>query len=372
MKKVLFLILSILVTINFNIFAQEIIIVDTENTEHEKIIENYNNYSSMLKEYLITNQNDYLKSYASLSDEFYNLENTFSPMLPYLITESLFYWNFFRNKIDDENSKNIIDNEIILFWNYLKENFRLGKSEIVAYNYVKSFSSIYNVEFVLPIENFSIEDFKFQNDESHYELISDTKMRNDFYYNLSKVEGMLFRLNKNKEVLDVPMAMSEKSFYEVCNNPKFLYIIFNDKKYNLLLDSFIKTSELLYKVNYFDFDKTKFENKNYILPKNFYDELYSLFSVENSLYEVSLQYEFCNLFSSLLYKSLKEGFDISTLLNETEVKFYNKILENFYFAFCIDIEFINSFLENTKFLLNLDYSKYLMISNLKTEGDENE
>ena len=85
---------------------------------------------------------------------------------------------------------------------------------------------LYNVEFVLPLENFSIEDFKFQNDESNYELISDTKMRNDFYYNLSKVEGMLFRLNKNKEVLDVPMAMSEKSFYEVCNNPKFLYIIF--------------------------------------------------------------------------------------------------------------------------------------------------
>ena len=199
MKKVLSKIFSFLFILNFfcvNFYSQELVIVDEGESLYEINLQAYDEFSSLLKKYFVTQQDDLIKTYADKSREIFSIDNAFSEMQTFLVAESLFYWNFYRNNILDEESKSIIDNAIIDYWSYIKENIILDNSFFVAYNYVKYFTSLKGFQFELPIE---IEDYNFENNND-YTIPSDYIIRNDFYKTLSVAEGMLFKLNKNNDV----------------------------------------------------------------------------------------------------------------------------------------------------------------------------
>lgn len=374
MKKVLFKIFSFLFLLNFfcvNFFSQELVIVDEGESLYEINLQSYNEFSSLLKKYFVTQQDDLIKSYADKSSQIFSIDNAFPEMQSLLISESLFYWNFYRKNILDEESKSIIDNAIISYWSFLKENVILDNSFFVAYNYVKYFTSLKGFQFELPIE-FEIEDYNFEN-INDYTIPSDYIIRNDFYKILSVAEGMLFKLNKNKDVIDVQMALSENAFYDFLNNPKLLYIIFNNEKYVSIKDSFCKTSKLLFDVE-ITTDENKFDLKNIysFLPEDIYKNIYSILANSKKEFDVSIQYEFLNSFSNFMLKQMKEGFDVSKIFSPLEMKIYNKILENNYFAFCIDLNYLNNLLDKMNIYLNLTCPLNLIFSNLKVESDNNE
>ena len=131
------------------------IVYDDLETLYYEELEFYNDYSSLLKSYILTNDEDSLKKYVELSEEFYSLECVFSEM----VVESLFYWNYFRNYFDEE-SQVLLDKEIIYFWDYIKKYLLLDNETFAAVNYVKSFSSFKNndFEFKFPIQDFQIEE----------------------------------------------------------------------------------------------------------------------------------------------------------------------------------------------------------------------
>ena len=374
MKKVFFKIFSFLFLLNFfcvNFFSQELVIVDEGESLYEINLQSYNEFSSLLKKYFVTQQDDLIKSYADKSSQIFSIDNAFPEMQTLLISESLFYWNFYRNNIFDEESKSIIDNAIISYWSFLKENIILDNSFFVAYNYVKYFTSLKEFQFELPIE-FKIEDYNFENNND-YTIPADYIIRNDFYKTLSIAEGMLFKLNKNKDVIDVQMALSENAFYDFLNNPKLLYIIFNNEKYVSIKDSFCKTSQLLFDVE-ITTGENKYDLKNIysFLPEDIYKNIYSILPNSKKEFDVSIQYEFLNSFSNFMLKQMKEGFDVSKIFSPLEMKIYNKILENNYFAFCIDLNYLNNLLNKMNIYLNLTCPLNLFFSNLKVESDNNE
>jgi hypothetical protein len=344
MKKVFFKIFSFLFLLNLfcvNFFSQELVIVDEGESLYEINLQSYNEFSSLLKKYFVTQQADLIKFYADKSSQIFSIDNAFLEMQSLLISESLFYWNFYRNNIFDEESKSIIDNAIISYWSFLKENVILDNSFFVAYNYVKYFTSLKEFQFELPIE-FKIEDYNFENNID-YTIPADYIIRNHFYKTLSIAEGMLFKLNKNKDVIDAQMALSENAFYDFLNNPKLLYIIFNNEKYVSIKDSFCKTSKLLFDVE-ITTGENKYDLKNIysFLPEDIFNNIYSILPNSKKDFDVSTQYEFLNSFSSFMLKQMKEGFDVSKIFSPLEMEIYNKILENNYFAFCIDLNYLNN------------------------------
>ncbi len=376
MKKVFMnflLICFILNFFSFDIFAQEIIIVDSENNLYEQTLKEYDEFSSLLKKYFTTGKEDFLINYSVHSDDFYSVENSTNLMQPYVVSESLFYWNYFRNNIEESESKRKIDDNVISFWNYINENSVLDDQFLIVYNYAKSFASFANVQFQLPIDNFKITDFGLEKNDNAYKLLSEVFVRNDFYQSLSKAEGMLYKLNKNREVLDVQMALSEKTFYEVLNNPKLLYVIFNNEKYLPIKDSFDKSANMLLNVQIIsNIDFYNVKSLYSFLPEDIYNKIYLSLPDTEKLFDVTLQYEFINYFSKFTLKQLKEGFELSYFFTSSELELYNKILENNYYAFCVDLDFINTFIDKVKIILSLDYSTSLIISNLKIESGDYE
>ena len=357
--------LSIFCTI---LFSQEIIIVDEGKSSYEINLELYNEFSSLLKDYFVTGQDEFLKTYTVKCVDLYSVENACSEMQSFMVAESLFYWNYFRKSILDENSKKIIDENIIAFWNNLFDLSDFHFNSVVVYNFVKSFSSFLDKEFVLPIQNFEIEKNNFE-----YELASEVFVRNDFYQSLSQAEGMLYRLNKNIELAKLEMKMADDTFYKVCNNPKLLYVIFNNEKYSPLLNSFLATATSLYDLEFeLDNNTTNFESYFTILPEFIFTKIYSNIPEEYQNEDINIQYEFINNFSKFTLKQIKEGFDIEKIFSTSELEMYNKILENNYFAFCVDLNFLKNFLDKTNIILNFDYSTSLIISNLKVESEDYE
>ena len=355
MKKVLSKIFSFLFILNFfcvNFFSQELVIVGEGESLYEINLQAYDEFSSLLKKYFVTQQDDLIKTYADKSREIFSINNAFSEMQSFLVAESLFYWNFYRKNILDEESKSIIDDSIIKYWSYIKENIILDNSFFVAYNYVKYFTSLKGFQFELPIE-FEIEDYNFANNND-YTIPSDYIIRNDFYKTLSVTEGMLFKLNKNKDVIDVQMVLPENTFYDFLNNPKLLYVIFNNEKYVSIKDSFCKTSQLLFDVEITTGEnKYDLENIYSFLPEEIFNNIYSILPNSKKDFDVSVQYEFINSFSSFMLKQMKEGFDVSKIFSPLEMKIYNKILENNYFVFCIDLNYLNNLLDKINIYLNL-------------------
>lgn len=374
MKKVLSKIFSFLFILNFfcvNFFSQELVIVGEGESLYEINLQAYDEFSSLLKKYFVTQQDDLIKTYADKSREIFSIDNAFSEMQSFLVAESLFYWNFYRKNILDEESKSIIDDSIISYWSFLKENIILDNSFFVAYNYVKYFTSLKGLQFELPIE-FELEDYNFENNND-YTIPSDYIIRNDFYKTLSVAEGMLFKLNKNKDVIDVQMVLPENTFYDFLNNPKLLYVIFNNEKYVSIKDSFCKTSQLLFDVEIKTGEnKYNLENIYSFLPEEIFNNIYSILTNSKKDFDVSVQYEFINSFSSFMLKQMKEGFDVSKIFSPLEMEIYNKILENNYFVFCIDLNYLNNLLDKINIYLNLSCPLNLFFSNLKVESDNNE
>ena len=99
MKKLFLLSVFIFSFCCLNSFCQELIVYDDLETLYYEELEFYNDYSSLLKSYILTNDEDSLKKYVELSEEFYSLECIFSEM----VVESLVYWNYFRNYFDEES-----------------------------------------------------------------------------------------------------------------------------------------------------------------------------------------------------------------------------------------------------------------------------
>ncbi|MBQ1197300.1 MAG: hypothetical protein IIX47_01690 [Spirochaetaceae bacterium] len=368
MKKVFFKIFSFLFILNFfcvNFFSQELVIVGEGESLYEINLQAYEEFSSLLKKYFVTQQDDLIKTYADKSREIFSIDNAFSEMQSFLVAESLFYWNFYRKNILDEESKSIIDDSIISYWSFLKENIILDNSFFVAYNYVKYFTSLKGLQFELPIE-FELEDYNFENNND-YTIPSDYIIRNDFYKTLSVAEGMLFKLNKNKDVIDVQMVLPENTFYDFLNNPKLLYVIFNNEKYVSIKDSFCKTSQLLFDVE-ITTDENKFDLENIysFLPEDIFNNIYSILTNSKKDFDVSIQYEFINSFSNFMLKQMKEGFDVLKIFSPLEMKIYNKILENNYFVFCIDLNYLNNLLDKINIYLNLSCPLNLFFSNPRT------
>ena len=357
MKKVFFKIFSFLFILNFfcvNFFSQELVIVGEGESLYEINLQAYEEFSSLLKKYFVTQQDDLIKTYADKSREIFSIDNAFSEMQSFLVAESLFYWNFYRKNILDEESKSIIDDSIISYWSFLKENIILDNSFFVAYNYVKYFTSLKGLQFELPIE-FELEDYNFENNND-YTIPSDYIIRNDFYKTLSVAEGMLFKLNKNKDVIDVQMVLPENTFYDFLNNPKLLYVIFNNEKYVSIKDSFCKTSQLLFDVEITTGEnKYDLENIYLFLPEEIFNNIYSILTNSKKDFDVSIQYEFINSFSNFMLKQMKEGFDVLKIFSPLEMKIYNKILENNYFVFCIDLNDLNNLLDKIDVYLNLSH-----------------
>lgn len=343
------------------------IIVDAEENVYEETLQFYNDYSSLLKSYILINDEDSLKKYVEMSDEFYSIENAFTEIFPCVISESLFYWNYFRNNID-ENSKTIIDKEIIYFWNYIKENRILDNEFFTVVNYAKSFSSFKknDFEFMFPIQDFQIEE-----NITEIKIPSEVFVRNDFYQTLAQVEFLLHQLNSDEFKLN--SVLPENTFYDICNNPKLLYVIFNNKKYSLIQDFFTNAVRELFNYDFvFEIDNVDFKNFYTFVPETFYKQVFSLFPDYQKNEVANYQYEFCNSFTSFILKYYKEGFDISKIFSTSEINIINLILENPYAAFCVETEMLNELLIKFKIILNSDYFMPFVISNLKCESVENE
>ena len=71
-------------------------------------------------------------------------------------------------------------------------------------------------------------------------------------------------------------------------------------------------------------------------------------------------------------KQNKEGFDITKIFSDSEIQIINLILENHYFAFCLESETLIELSEKFNAILNLDYFIPFVISNLKDESVVNE
>ncbi len=358
---------------SLKIFAQEVVIVDSEDNLYEQTLKEYNEYSSLLKKYFSSQQDEFLKSYAEKSCEIYSIENAFGEIQNFLIAESLFYWNYFRKKINDDEAKKIIDKEIIGYWNYLNENIILDNNFLVVYNFVEYFLNLKNVQIELPISEFKITDFSFEKLNKDYELPSDVFVRNNFYQTLAKAESLLFKLNINKKILDVQMALSEETFYKVLNNPKLLYVIFNNEKYFSIKESFCKTAKLLYNTEII-FNENKFDLNNIysFFSKDIYEKIYfNLPSLEKSS-DVEIQYEFVNSFSDFMLKQIKEGFDIEKIFSSLEFEVINKIIDDNYFSFCVDVKFLKNILDKINLFLTLECPIELVLSNFKVESGEYE
>ena len=356
---------------SLKIFAQEVVIVDSEDNLYEQTLKEYNEYSSLLKKHFSSQQDEFLKSYAEKSYEIYSIENAFGEIQNFLIAESLFYWNYFRKNINDDEAKKIIDKEIIDYWNYLNENIILDNNFLVVYNYVEYFLNLKNIQIELPISEFKITDFSFEKLNKDYELPSDVFVRNNFYQTLAKAESLLFKLNK--EVLDVEIVLSEETFYKVLNNPKLLFVIFNNEKYFSIKESFCKTAKLLYDVEVI-LTENKFDLNNIysFFSKDIFEKIYfNLPSLEKSS-DIEIQYEFVNSFSDFMVKQIKEGFDIEEIFSPLEFEVINKIIENNYFAFCVDVNFLKSILDKINLFLSLECPTELVLSNLKVESGEHE
>lgn len=356
---------------SLKIFTQEVVIVDSEDNLYEQTLKEYNEYSSLLEKYFSSQQDEFLKSYAEKSCEIYSIENAFGEIQNFLIAESLFYWNYFRKNINDDEAKKIIDKEIIDYWNYLNENIILDNNFLVVYNYVEYFLNLKNIQIELPISEFKITDFNFEKLNIDYELPSDVFVRNDFYQTLAKAESLLFKLNK--EVLDVEIVLSEETFYKVLNNPKLLFVIFNNEKYCSIKESFCKTAKLLYDVEVI-LTENKFDLNNIysFFSKDIFEKIYfNLPSLEKSS-DIEIQYEFVNSFSDFMLKQIKEGFDIEEIFSPLEFEVINKIIENNYFAFCVDVNFLKSILDKINLFLSLECPTELVLSNLKVESGEHE
>ena len=356
---------------SLKIFAQEVVIVDSEDNLYEQTLKEYNEYSSLLKKHFSSQQDEFLKSYAERSYEIYSIENAFGEIQNFLIAESLFYWNYFRKNINDDEAKKIIDKEIIDYWNYLNENIILDNNFLVVYNYVEYFLNLKNIQIELPISEFKITDFNFEKLNIDYELPSDVFVRNDFYQTITKAESLLFKLNK--EVLDVEIVLSEETFYKVLNNPKLLFVIFNNEKYFSIKESFCKTAKLLYDVEVI-LTENKFDLNNIysFFSKDIFEKIYfNLPSLQKSS-DIEIQYEFVNSFSDFMLKQIKEGFDIEEIFSPLEFEVINKIIENNYFAFCVDVNFLKSILDKINLFLSLECPTELVLSNLKVESGEHE
>ena len=360
MKK--FLIISVLIFSFFclNSFCQELIAYDDLKTLYYEELEFYNDYSSLLKSYILTNDEDSLKKYVELSEEFYSLECIFSEM----VVESLFYWNYFRNYFDEE-SQVLLNKEIIYFWEYIKEYLLLDNVTFAAVNYVKSFSSFKNNDFEF---KFPIQDFKIEKNIIEIKMPSEVFVRNDFYQTLAKAEFLLHQLNSEEFKLN-PL-LPENIFYEICNNPKLLYVIFNYEKYFLIQEFCIKAVKEL-----FDYDfvfENNFESFYTIFPEGFFENVFSVFPDYQKNLDANFQYEFCNAFTKFVLKQNKEGFDITKIFSDSEIQIINLILENHYFAFCLESETLIELSEKFNAILNLDYFIPFVISNLKDESVVNE
>ena len=367
MKKLLIISVLIFSFFCLNSFCQELIIVDAEENVYEEILQFYNDYSSLLKSYILTNDEDSLKKYVELSDEFYSIENAFTEIFPCVISESLFYWNYFRNNID-ENSKTIIDKEIIYFWNYIKENRILDNEFFSVVNYAKSFSSFKNNDFEF---KFPIQDFKIEENITEIKIPSEVFVRNDFYQTLAQAEFLLHQLNSDEFKLN--SVLPENTFYEICNNPKLLYVIFNNEKYFLIQDFFTNAVRELFNYEFvFEIDKIDYENFYTIFPEGFFESVFSIFPDYQKNLDANFQYEFCSAFSKFILKQNKEGFEVGKIFSESEIKLLNAILENQYVAFCVEAEILNELIIKFDSILNLDYFMPFVISNLKDESVVNE
>lgn len=367
MKKLLIISVLIFSFFCLNSFCQELIIVDADENSYEETLQFYNDYSSLLKSYILTNDENSLKKYVEMSDEFYSIENAFTEIFPCVISESLFYWNYFRNYFDEE-SKNIIDKEIIYFWNYIKENRILDNEFFSVVNYAKSFSSFKNNDFEF---KFPIQDFKIEENITEIKIPSEVFVRNDFYQTLAQAEFLLHQLNSDEFKLN--SVLPENTFYEICNNPKLLYVIFNNEKYFLLQDFFTNAVRELFDYEFvFKTDKIDYENFYTIIPEGFFENVFSLFSDFQKNEVSNFQYEFCSAFTKFILKQNKEGFDITKIFSDSEIQIINLILENHYFAFCLESETLIELSEKFNVILNLDYFIPFVISNLKDESVVNE
>ena len=367
MKKLLIISVLIFSFFCLNSFCQELIIVDADENSYEETLQFYNDYSSLLKSYILTNDENSLKKYVEMSEEIYTIDNVFTDIFSCVISESLFYWNYFRNYFDEE-SKNIIDKEIIYFWNYIKDNRILDNEFFTAVNYVKSFSSLKHTdfEFMLPIQDFVINENK-----TEVNIPSAVFIRNDFYQTLAKAEFLLHQLNS--DAFKTNSVLAESTFYEIANNPKLLYVIFSNEKYSLIQDFFINAVKELFDYDFiFETDNVDFKNFYTFVPETFYKQVFSLFPDYQKNEVANYQYEFCNSFTSFILKYYKEGFDISKIFSTSEINIINLILENPYAAFCVETEMLNELLIKFKIILNFDYFMPFVISNLKCESVENE
>jgi hypothetical protein len=162
-------------------------------------------------------------------------------------------------------------------------------------------------------------------------------------------------------------------FYKVLNNPKLLFVIFNNEKYFSIKESFCKTAKLLYDVEVI-LTENKFDLNNIysFFSKDIFEKIYfNLPSLEKSS-DVEIQYEFVNSFSDFMLKQIKEGFDIEEIFSPLEFEVINKIIENNYFAFCVDVNFLKSILDKINLFLSLECPIELVLSNLKVESGEHE
>ena len=76
MKKLLIISVLIFSFFCLNSFCQELIIVDADENSYEETLQFYNDYSSLLKSYILTNDEKSLKKYVEMSEEIYTIDNT--------------------------------------------------------------------------------------------------------------------------------------------------------------------------------------------------------------------------------------------------------------------------------------------------------
>lgn len=341
------------------LFAQEIIVVNSEEEFEKQSLALYKEIQNLSVEYLQTQNNEILKEYALKSKEFYTAEKYMSSFQPYVIAESLYYWNFLKNSITDEQIVKGIDKNVIDLWNYLNKSKKIYDNSYLVFSYYENLKNIYSKystkESFLPV---NIDISKITKQTSVIELVQDEKYKNYLLNTISLADSLLEKISEKGN------SLSKIQFTAISNQPNVLYLVLTQNKYELIKQQYVSICSSLSGIQKSDIDKiiedtysnNNFFRNNIYFSKSFIDIIYSALPDEQLSSDVKTVYNFSYLLNELYIKSLSVGVLIENIFTNDKAKLFLELIENPLKINCVDLEIITDLTEQLKLLNNI-YSK---------------
>lgn len=345
------------------LFAQEIIVVNSEEEFEKQNLNLYNDLQKLSTEYLQTQDNELLKEYALKSKDFYSVENYMSFFQPYVIAESLYYWNFLKNSISDEQITKGIDKNVIDLWNYLSKSKKIYDNSYLVFSYYETLKNKYSKystkENFLPV---NIDISKTSTQTSVIELVSEEKYRNYLFNTISLADSLLEKINEKGN------SLSKLQFTALTNQPSVLFLVLTQNKYELIKNQYISICSSLSGISINTIKNTieeSYSNNNFFrnniyFSKNFIDIIYPILPDDQLTNESKVIFNFSYLLSKLYMNSLSVGVLIENIFTNDKAKLLLELIENPLKISCVDIEIINELTEQLELLNNI-YSKERII-----------